>query len=120
VPHSGQQAIRDEGPLGRIQRNFDPDRSGDIYAAQHPYWFLFEKGAIAAMHGSPWRYDTFVPLLFCGQGIGPATMHRRVHPSDVAPTLAACLGIKPPAGARGMVLAEVVRGAGISGMSSRW
>jgi arylsulfatase A-like enzyme len=91
-----------------VQRNFHPERSGDIYLAQNPYWFLYEKGAIAVMHGSPWRYDTYVPILFAGPGIIPRTTHRLVHPVDIAPTLAAFLGLKPPAGARGVPLVEVL------------
>ena len=79
-----------------------------MYVIQAPYWFLFERGAIAAIHGSPWRYDTHVPLLFAGPGIQPATLHRLVHPIDVAPTLSALLDMAPPAAAQGKVLAEVV------------
>jgi len=108
VPRAHQQFLRDEGPLGRVQRNYDPQRSGDVYVAQLPYWFLFERGPIAGMHGSPWRYDTFVPLMFAGPGIRARKTHRRVHPSDVAPTLAAVMGVKPPALARGTPLVEVL------------
>ena len=93
----------------RIRRNFHPSRSGDIYVAQRPYWFFFEKGPVAAMHGSPWRYDTHVPILVAGSGIRPAVVHRRVHPVDVAPTIAAILGLSPPAGAEGTPLAETLR-----------
>ena len=63
---------------------------------QEPYWFLYEKGPVAAMHGSPWRYDSYVPIIFAGTNVAPQTIHRLVHPVDVAPTLAAFLGIKPP------------------------
>ena len=108
VPRQHQHDLSMEGPMGRVQRNFHPERSGDIYLAQNPYWFLYEKGAIAVMHGSPWRYDTYVPILFAGPGIMPRTTHRLVHPVDIAPTLAAFLGIKPPAGARGTPLTEVL------------
>jgi arylsulfatase A-like enzyme len=63
------------------------------------------------MHGAPWRYDTFVQLIFAGPGVGARTVHRRVHPSDVAPTLSAFLGVKPPAAARGKPLVEVLERA---------
>jgi arylsulfatase A-like enzyme len=76
--------------------------------AQEPYWFLFERGAIAAMHGSPWKYDTYVPILFAGRGIPQSTVYRRVSTIDVAPTLAALVGTKPPARSRGAVLPDVV------------
>jgi arylsulfatase A-like enzyme len=76
---------------------------------QEPYWFLFEKGPIAVMHGSPWRYDTHVPIIFAGPGIDAQTVHRLVHPVDVAPTIAAFMGMTPPAAAQGKALQEVLR-----------
>ena len=93
--------------LEQIRRNHHVTRSGDIYIIQQPYWFLFEKGPVAAMHGSPWRYDSHVPLIFMGPGIRPQAVHRRVHPVDVAPTMAALLGMTPPASAQGSPLEEV-------------
>ena len=106
---SGQAVGVETAPvLQRIQANYNPRRSGDLYVAQEPYWFFFEKGAVAAMHGSPWRYDTHVPIIFMSEGIEAQQISRRVHPSDVAPTLSALLGMSSPAGAVGTVLTEVV------------
>jgi hypothetical protein len=47
--------------------------SGDIYVASKPNWYLFENPtALASMHGSPWSYDTNVPLAMYGPTwIGP-------------------------------------------------
>ena len=92
----------------KIQRNHHVSRSGSIYVAQKPYWFVLESGPIAVMHGSPWRYDTHVPIIFVGPGIEAEEIQRLVHPVDVAPTLAALLGLHAPAGATGSVLVEVV------------
>jgi arylsulfatase A-like enzyme len=95
-------------PLVRqIRHNHHKTRSGDIYIVQEPYWFLFDEGPIAAMHGSPWRYDTHVPIIFMGPSIQPQTIHRLVHPVDVAPTIAAILGMTPPGSAQGSPLEEV-------------
>lgn len=93
----------------QIRRNRHPARSGDIYIAQQPYWFLFAKGPVAAMHGSPWRYDTHVPIIFAGPGLVPGEVERLVHPVDVAPTLSAFLGMSAPAAAQGQPLVEVLR-----------
>ena len=95
------------GMARQMQRNTHPQRSGDIYVAQAPYWFMFEKGAIAAMHGSPWGYDTHVPIIIVGPNTHPQQVSREVYPVDVAPTLSALLGIPAPAGAQGTVLTEV-------------
>jgi len=91
----------------QIRNNYHPVRSGDIYIVQEPYWFNFDKGPVAGMHGSPWNYDTHVPVIFAGPGIAAATHYRRVQPADVAPTLAALLGMSPPASAQGNALPEV-------------
>jgi hypothetical protein len=92
----------------QIRRNFHPKRSGDVYVVQEPYWFLYEEDQLCAMHGSPWRYDTFVPIIFAGAGVRAQKVARPVQPADVAPTLSALLGIKPPSGAVGSPLVEVV------------
>jgi arylsulfatase A-like enzyme len=95
--------------LEQVRNNHHVSRSGDIFIIQKPYWFLFDKGPITAMHGSPWRYDTHVPIIFMGPGIQAKTVHRRVHPVDVAPTIAAFLGMTPPGSALGSPLEEVLR-----------
>jgi len=93
--------------FNQIRNNYHPVRSGDIYIVQEPYWFNFDKGPVAGMHGSPWNYDTHVPLVFVGPGIPASLIQHRVQPADVAPTLAAILGMSPPASAQGTVLKEV-------------
>ena len=95
--------------LDQVRNNQHATRSGDIYIIQEPYWFLFDEGPIAGMHGSPWRYDTHVPIIFSGPGIDAQTIHRLVHPVDVAPTIAAFLGMTPPAAANGTLLKEALK-----------
>ena len=109
VPRSGLSPLQSSPVLEQIRRNTHESRSGDIYVAQDPYWFLFDKGPVAAMHGSPWRYDTHVPLIFAGPSIRPQTVPRLVHPVDVAPTIAAFLGMTPPSSAAGSPLREVLQ-----------
>jgi predicted AlkP superfamily pyrophosphatase or phosphodiesterase len=95
--------------LEQVRRNQHVTRSGDIYVIQEPYWFLFDEGPIPSMHGSPWRYDTHVPVVFAGPDINAQSVHRLIHPADVAPTIAAFMGMTPPAAAQGVPLQEVVR-----------
>ncbi len=100
-----------------IRRSFHPTRSGNIHLVQKPYWLLHSSGepkalgieTMTAIHGSPWAYDTYVPLLFVGPGIERQTISRRVAPRDLAPTLANYLGIKPPSGSSGEALSEVTK-----------
>ena len=94
-----------------IRSNFHAKRSGDIYLVFEPNVFIndFDGLTVAATHGSPWRYDTFVPVMFVGAGLPAATVSRPVTPYDIAPTLAASLGVKPPSGSIGKPLVEVLK-----------
>ncbi len=94
-----------------ILRNFHPKRSGDIYLVFEPNVFIndFDGLTVASTHGSPWRYDTFVPVIFAGAGLQATDWSvDPVTPYDIAPTLAAYLGVKPPSGAIGTPLPEVL------------
>jgi len=101
--------------LDRVQKAFHPTRSGNVLVVQKPGWYLYPKvDLFAAMHGSPYSYDTYVPIMFAGPGIKRATVNRLVGPEDIAATVTNYLGIKPPSGSVGDVLPEVVDGVKIS------
>jgi predicted AlkP superfamily pyrophosphatase or phosphodiesterase len=105
-------ALPDTPLIEKVLRNFNPKRSGDIYVVYAPHSFIndFDGLEVATTHGSPWTYDSYVPLIFAGPGITARTVHRRVHTVDVAPTLSAIVGCKPPSGASGQRLIEVLAG----------
>jgi len=92
-----------------VRRNFHPKRSGDIYLVFEPNVFIndFDGLTVSSTHGSPWRYDTYVPVLFAGNGLRARRIDRAITPYDIAPTLSAYLGVKPPSGTTGTVLPEV-------------
>jgi predicted AlkP superfamily pyrophosphatase or phosphodiesterase len=100
----------------QIRRNFHPVRSGNIHLVQDQYWFLHSTDeaqkmgleGIAAIHGSPWTYDTYVPIFFAGNGIPAQIISRRVSPTDIAPTISNYLNIKFPSGSIGNPLQEVL------------
>ncbi len=99
-----------EMPLVRsILNNFHPKRSGDIFVVFEPQRFIadFDGLMVASTHGSPWSYDTFVPIFVAGAGVRPGKVYRRVAPNDIAPTLSAIVGAKPPSGSVGRLLVEV-------------
>ncbi len=102
--------IADTALTRSILNNHNPKRSGDIFVVFEPHWFIndFDGLTVAATHGSPWRYDTYVPVIFAGAGLQPQRVHRKVWTVDVARTLAAVAGTKPPSGASGQILQEVV------------
>ena len=103
--------VRDTVPMRAILNNYHPQRSGDIFVVFEPHRFIndFDGLIVAATHGSPWSYDTFVPILFAGPSVDRRVVHRPVAPTEIAGTLAAYLGFKAPSGASGDVLVEVLR-----------
>jgi predicted AlkP superfamily pyrophosphatase or phosphodiesterase len=102
--------VGDEPILQRVKHSFHPTRSGNVLIIQSPSWFLHSKYAqVSAMHGSPYPYDTHVPIMIAGPGIPVLKVHRRVAPEDIAPTLAAYLGIESPSGSTGDILVELFR-----------
>jgi hypothetical protein len=102
--------VPDTPLIQSILRNYNPTRSGDIYVVFQPNRFINDFGGltVAASHGSPWRYDTYVPIIFAGMGIPAQRISRRVHTVDIAPTLSLLVGAKPPTGSFGAPLVEVI------------
>jgi len=94
-----------------ILNNFHLKRSGHVHVIADQFWYFYYEMEtttdIAAIHCSPWTYDTYVPLFFAGHGIPSACITRPVTPYDIAATVAAYLEIKPPSGSTGIPLEEV-------------
>ncbi|MEK7407645.1 MAG: alkaline phosphatase family protein [Acidobacteriota bacterium] len=114
MPHIARVYTRDQllggevggDPLGRrVLNGFYPQRAGDLFILTEPYWFF---GARGATHGSPYSYDTHVPVIFMGPGVKPGRYHRAIRPNDIAPTLAALVEVETPSGSVGRVLEEMV------------
>jgi arylsulfatase A-like enzyme len=97
-----------EDPVVRMVANgHHPARSGDLVVVSQPYWF-FVTGPTPASgdgttHGTYHDYDVAVPLIFMGPTFAAARHGRPVTPVDLAPTLAAVVGLDMP-GAEGQVL----------------
>jgi predicted AlkP superfamily pyrophosphatase or phosphodiesterase len=103
---------RDSAAHSRAELSFDPGRSGQLYYELSPYLVPEPDGA-GTDHGSPWTYDTHVPLLWFGAGIAPGVYQEPAAVADVAPTLSALLGIDPPGKSQGRVLREMLLPGGL-------
>ncbi|MFV2055041.1 MAG: alkaline phosphatase family protein, partial [Thiohalomonadales bacterium] len=70
-------------------RGYNNSRSGDILILFKPFYFFndFHSELVAANHGGPWQYDTFVPIIFAGSNIKGKRINRKVEPKDIASTL---------------------------------
>src|SRR5687767_8120126 len=85
--------------LAQFARGYFPGRSGQLFIVPREGEFLVDTAPeYQFMHGSPWAYDTHIPLLFYGPPFVTKTASAsRVSQQDVVPTLAALLGTQPPA-----------------------
>jgi len=96
------------GPIARrVTNGFNRERSGDVWLITKPLWF-FAEGELPTTHGSAYNYDTHVPVIFFGAGVRAGRYNADCSPSDIAPTLAAMLGIEPPPNRTGRVLVEAL------------
>jgi predicted AlkP superfamily pyrophosphatase or phosphodiesterase len=91
----------------RVTNGFYRKRSGDVWVVTKPFSFFME-GDLPTTHGSPYNYDTHVPVILFGSGVRPGRYNVECSPTDIAPTLAAMLGIEPPPNRTGRVLAEAM------------
>ncbi len=85
----------------RARASFDAARSGEVV-------MLLKRAVVpipavregyTATHGSAWDYDRRVPLLFWRRGVPGLEQPAPVETVDIAPTLAALIGLKVPDGA---------------------
>jgi hypothetical protein len=92
-----------------MRRAWHRQLSGDIMMVTKPYVF-YGSGNTGSSHGTPYAYDTNVPLLMMGQRwIKPGYYGQYAEVQDLAPTLAHLLKVRPPAGSEGRVLTELLK-----------
>ncbi len=115
VPHVARvytrdQLLRGEVPNDRIGsrvlRGFNAQRSGDLEIILEPYWMRQTTGTT---HGTPYSYDTHIPLILMGARIRPGEYSQSAALNDLAPTISTILGIEIPAGSAGRVLVEALK-----------
>ena len=83
----------------KVQNGFMHKRSGDLVVVLQPGWVEgYKKGTT---HGSPYSYDTHVPLIFYGWNIRQGSSAEYVEITDIAPTLSMLLNIQFPNGCTG-------------------
>ena len=83
------------GAAALVQNGYNPRRSGDVM-------IVLEVGRVGldpkrvAMSGSVYNYDRHLPFIISGANIVPQSVSKRVTIDQVAPTLAAILGVERP------------------------
>lgn len=93
------------GTTGLLVRGYNQKRSGDVLVNFEPGWMV--RNAKGTTHGSPYAYDTHVPMIWYGAGIknGHSVEHQAI--TNIAPTLSMMLNITLPNGATGKPLPEL-------------
>jgi predicted AlkP superfamily pyrophosphatase or phosphodiesterase len=94
--------------LGYYQRGYYAPRGPDFILRPCEYC-LFTTSTTGTSHGTPYRYDTNVPVVFWGTGVTARQVSRVVNTVDLAPTVAKVLGIATPPTVDGKVLKEIAR-----------
>jgi len=97
--------LLDTDTARKVRATFHPTRSPDVYTVSNAFWL---DGTSAASHGTPYTYDTHVPIIFYGAGLPPAQVLRLIDVIDIAPTIAAVLRTAFPSASAGTPLPEVV------------
>ena len=94
------------GPLApSVQKSYYAGRSGDLIIVPRPgYAFIQEPTGTTS--GSPYTYDSQVPLILLGHSIQSGRYGQSTSPADIAPTIASLLGIEVPSLSEGRVLSE--------------
>lgn len=102
-----RQSQYDEGGIkGFVVRGYHAKRCGDVMIVLEPGWY--GAGSIqGTTHGSPYAYDTHVPILFYGNGIKRGTSVQYHSITDIAPTISILLNIKFPSGCTGEPIREL-------------
>ena len=91
--------------LEMFARSYFPGRTGQLLIVPREGDFITRPDPdVAYMHGSPWAYDVSIPILFAGPAVRTGAYSMPAVQQDVAPTLAAALGVQMPPTATGRVL----------------
>ena len=97
-----------EGSRYLMQKGYNAKRSGDVLVNYLPDYIPFWQPT-GTTHGSPYSYDTHVPLLFYGWNIKQGSSAEQVYITDLSATLAMMLNIQFPSGCTGKPISFLVK-----------
>jgi len=90
--------------LDAMRKSWHADIGASLQVLLKPNWMVSSRSG-GTTHGSPYDYDTHVPILVYGpHWVGHGKVDTRVEVIDIAPTLAGLLGVRVPAQSEGKPL----------------
>ncbi len=96
-----------EGSRYLMQKGYNAKRSGDLLVNYLPAYVDYK--STGTTHGSPYSYDTHVPLIFYGWNIKQGSSTEQIYITDVAPTIAMMLNIQFPSGCSGKPISFLIK-----------
>jgi predicted AlkP superfamily pyrophosphatase or phosphodiesterase len=93
-----------------VARAYSNAHSGDVITVTAPFsfWGKYAEKDWGTTHGSPFRYDTDVPLILMGKPFRPG-YYGETNMVDLAATLSEVLRLSRPAGCEGEALGAALR-----------
>jgi arylsulfatase A-like enzyme len=100
--------VLEDSVTDAVRRGFYRTRSGDVTVIPEGFYIYSASGTTSGTtHGTPFNYDTHIPVIFMGAGIKAGQYFEKIAVNDIAPTLAAIVGVEQPSGSVGRVLQEM-------------
>lgn len=96
-----------EGSRYLMQKGYNAKRSGDVLVNYLPAYIPYMP--TGTTHGSPYSYDTHVPLIFYGWNIKQGSSTEQIYITDLAATLAMMLNIQFPNGCTGKPISFLIK-----------
>jgi len=99
---------RAPGLIGeRVFNGYNAERSGDVVLVYKPYTINWG-GKNGTTHGSPYSYDTHIPVLLYGAPFKAGRYPDEFYITDMVPTLCAALHMDQPAASIGKPFVKVL------------
>ncbi|MBD3724613.1 MAG: hypothetical protein IE891_07510 [Flavobacteriaceae bacterium] len=108
--YSEEEILENSGAdyyLNAIAKGYDPVQNGELVYVFKPAYI--EYSATGTSHGTPYTYDTHVPMLWYGWNVSKGESHKKHYITEIAPTLAQKLKITFPNSTEAEVLEEIIK-----------
>ena len=99
---------RAPGYVGKlVLQGYNAERGGDVVLVAKPF-VIAGTEKTGTSHGSPFSFDTHIPLLFYGNAFKPGRYDDEFYITDIVPTLCSALQMDEPPGSIGKPFVPVL------------